>query len=133
MAWSSGRPKLTQKEIEQQIFERTCVPHELITIVLRSFFEVAEEALIGNVEVPFGRLGWFSWKQINPRKNVTVWDFKNKCYKEGQNVDGFQKTVFRTGTAWSKKLKEMSTFALNEPNPMGATFVEEDEEEENDG
>ena len=46
MAWSSGRPKLTQKEIEQQIFERTCVPHELITIVLRSFFEVAEEALI---------------------------------------------------------------------------------------
>lgn len=132
MPWYAGRPKLTQKEIEQQIFERTCVPHELITIVLKSFFEVTEEALIGNVEVPFGRLGWFSWKQINPRENVVLWDYKNKCYKEPQNIDGYQKTVFRTGTAWSKRLKEISTFAINELNPMGTTFAEEDEEEEND-
>ena len=108
----------------------------MIKTVMDLYAEITEEALLGNVEVPFGRIGYFSWKQIMPRKDVVTWNPTEQRYNEPQDIPGFQKTVLRIGSNWAKVLKEASCFKLGEENPMKfgtaeTAVYEEDEEMEN--
>lgn len=112
------KPKLTYREVANQIFQRTGIPLEIIKIVMDVYADVTEEALLGAVEVPFGRIGHFSWKQIRPRANVATWDAWNRCYTEPHDIPGFQKTVLRVGAKWASVLKEASYYELGQPNPM---------------
>ena len=112
------KPKLTYREVANQIFLRTGIPPEIIKTVMDVYADITEEALLGAVEVPFGRIGHFSWKQIRPRANVATWDAWNRCYTEPHDVPGFQKTVFRVGAKWASILKEASYYELGQPNPM---------------
>lgn len=134
--FSSKKPRLTYREVADQIFKRSGIPLELIKTVMDLYEEITEEALLGDVEVPFGRLGHFSWKQIMPRPNVVTWNPTELRYNEPQDIPGFQKTVFRVGANWAKVLKDASRFELGEENPMlfgtAETAVYEDDEMEND-
>lgn len=137
MGYSSKKPSLTYREVADQIFKRSGIPLEMIKTVMDLYAEVTEEALLGNVEVPFGRIGFFSWKQINPRSDVVTWNPKEQRYNEPEDIPGFQKTVLRVGSNWAKVLKDASRFELGEKNPMmfgtaETAVVEDDEEMEND-
>lgn len=123
------KPKLTYREVANQIFQRTGIPLEIIKTVMDVYADVAEEALLGAVEVPFGRIGHFSWKQIRPRANVATWDAWNRCYTEPHDIPGFQKTVLRVGAKWASILKEVSYYELGQPNPM--LFGDEEPDVEN--
>ena len=131
--YSSKKPRLTYREIADQIFKRSGIPFEMIKTVMDLYGEITEEALLGDVEVPFGRLGYFTWKQIMPRPDVTTWNPQECKYNEPQDVPGFQKTVFRVGSKWAKALKDASRFELGEKNPMlfgtSETAIYEDDEE----
>lgn len=125
------KPKLTYREVANQIFQRTGIPLEIIKTVMDVYADVAEEALLGAVEVPFGRIGHFSWKQIRPRANVATWDAWNRCYTEPHDIPGFQKTVLRVGAKWASILKEASYYELGQLNPM--LFGAEEPDVENTG
>ena len=138
MGYCSKKPSLTYREVADQIFKRSGIPLEMIKTVMDLYAEITEEALLGNVEVPFGRIGYFSWKQINPRADVVTWNPQEHKYNEPMDIPGFQKTVLRVGSNWAKVLKDASRFELGEDNPMkfgtADTAVYEDNEEmENNG
>lgn len=143
MGFYSKKPSLTYREVADQIFKRSGIPLEMIKTVMDLYAEITEEALLGNVEVPFGRIGYFSWKQINPRSNVVTWNPQEHKYNEPMDIPGFQKTVLRVGSKWAKALKDASSFELGEDNPMKfgtadtAVYEEETEndeiEEDNNG
>lgn len=137
MAYCSKKPRLTYREVADQIFKRSGIPLELIKTVMDLYAEVTEEALLGDVEVPFGRIGCFSWKQIMPRENVVTWNPCERKYNDPEDIPGFQKTVLRVGANWAKILKDASRFELGEENPMKfgtaeTAVYEEDENEENE-
>lgn len=133
MGYYSKKPTLTYREVADQIFKRSGIPLEMIKTVMDLYAEITEEALLGNVEVPFGRIGYFSWKQITPRQDVVTWNPTEQRYNEPQDIPGFQKTVLRVGSNWAKVLKDASRFELGEENPMkfgtAETAVYEDDEE----
>lgn len=133
MGYCSKKPSLTYREVADQIFKRSGIPLEMIKTVMDLYAEITEESLLGNVEVPFGRIGYFSWKQINPRADVVTWNPQEHKYNEPMDIPGFQKTVLRVGSNWAKVLKDASRFELGEANPMkfgtADTAVYEDDEE----
>ena len=133
MGFHAKKPTLTYREVADQIFKRSGIPLEMIKTVMDLYAEITEEALLGNVEVPFGRIGFFSWKQINPRADVVTWNPQEHKYNEPMDIPGFQKTVLRVGSNWAKVLKDASRFELGEDNPMkfgtADTAVYEDDEE----
>lgn len=136
MGFHSKKPSLTYREVADQIFKRSGIPLEIIKTVMDLYAEITEEALLGNVEVPFGRIGYFSWKQITPRPNVVTWNPSESRYNDPMDVPGFQKTVLRVGSKWAKILKDASRFELGEENPMkfgtADTAIYEEDEIEND-
>ena len=138
MGFHAKKPALTYREVADQIFKRSGIPLEMIKTVMDLYAEITEEALLGNVEVPFGRIGYFSWKQINPRAEVVTWNPQEHKYNEPMDIPGFQKTVLRVGSNWAKVLKDASRFELGEENPMkfgtaDTAVYEDDEEMENNG
>lgn len=132
MEANAKKPRLTLKEIANQIFIRTGFPKAVIKTIMDEYAEITEEALLGQVEVPFGRIGYFSWKQINPRENVVTYDAYNHCYREPQDVPGFQKTVFKTNRTWAGRIKEATLFGLDEENPAITSLINYDEDEDVD-
>ena len=138
MGFHAKKPTLTYREVADQIFKRSGIPLEMIKTVMDLYAEITEEALLGNVEVPFGRIGFFSWKQINPRADVVTWNPQEHKYNEPMDIPGFQKTVLRVVSNWAKVLKDASRFELGEDNPMkfgtaDTAVYEDDEEMENNG
>lgn len=133
MGFHAKKPTLTNREIADQIFKRSGIPLEMIKTVMSLYAEITEEALLGNVEVPFGRIGYFGWRQIMPKEEVVTWNPKKLQYNKPQNTPGFQKTVFRVGSAWAKVLKEASRFELGEENPMKFGTAETAVYEEDEG
>ncbi len=115
------RPKLTYREIENQIFLRTGIPREMVRAVVNSYGEIIEESLIGQVEVPFCKLGYFTIKQMKPRQ---LKQFLSAAanYGELMDLDGYQKTIFRVNTTWAHKQKEATLWKDGEENPMLELF-----------
>lgn len=113
----SKRPKLTYREIENQIFLRTGIPREMVRAVVNSYGEIIEESLIGQVEVPFCKLGYFTIKQMKPRQAKQFLSAASN-YGELMDLDGYQKTIFRVNTTWARKQKEATLWKDGEENPM---------------
>lgn len=130
MPYSSKKPKLTYREIADQIYKRTGFPLEVIKSTMDAYYEITEEALLGQVEVPFGRIGCFSWRQVEPRKGVVTWNFQSKDYNKPTNLPGFQKTVFKVGTVWASYLKNATLFNMGEKNPVDYDDEAEEEDKE---
>lgn len=117
----SKRPKLTYREIENQIFLRTGIPREMVRAVINSYGEIIEEALIGQVEVPFCKLGYFTIKQMQPKTVRQVLP-RVANYGEMIDLDGYQKTIFRTNTVWAGRQKQATLWRMGEENPMLELF-----------
>lgn len=117
----SKRPKLTYREIENQIFLRTGIPREMVRAVVNSYGEIIEESLIGQVEVPFCKLGYFTIKQMKPRRVKQLLSVASN-YGELMDLDGYQKTIFRVNTTWAHKQKEATLWKDGEENPMLKLF-----------
>lgn len=128
----SKRPKLTYREIENQIFLRTGIPREMVRAVINSYGEIIEEALIGQVEVPFCKLGYFTIKQMQPKTVRQVLP-RAANYGEMIDLDGYQKTIFRTNTVWAGRQKQATLWRIGEENPMLELFDWDDGmDDEND-
>ena len=117
MPYYPKKPKLTSLEVMEQIRDRTGVPLEGVRKILEAYNALTKEALLENVEVPFGEIGYFSWKQINAREDVVTWNPRERRYNEPENIPGFQKTVMRINKTWAKELKERTRFEYGEENP----------------
>lgn len=131
MEANAKKPRLTINEIINQIFIRTGFPKAVIKNVMEVYAEIAEEALLGQVEVPFGKIGYFSWKQIHPRKDVVRYDAFNHCYKDPQDVPGYQRTVFKINRGWADRIKKVTLFGADEENPATTSLI--DNEDVNNG
>lgn len=127
----SKRPKLTYREIENQIFLRTGIPREMVRAVINSYGEIIEEALIGQVEVPFCKLGYFTIKQMKP-KTVRQGLQRATNYGEMIDLDGYQKTIFRTNTTWAGRQKQATLWPFGEENPMLELFDWDDGTDDDD-
>lgn len=119
------KPRLTYREIETQIFKRSGIPVEFIRMTMNLWTEIAEEGLLGGMEVPVGNFGFLTWKQIQPKKDVAIWSMTKQCYSEPQDTPGYCKANFRFSSNWKQKLKEATRFEFGETNP--ALFGMEDD------
>nr|DAZ76666.1 MAG TPA: Bacterial DNA-binding protein [Caudoviricetes sp.] len=129
------KPRLTYREIETQIFKRSGIPVEFIRMTMNLWAEIAEEGLLGGMEVPVGNFGFITWKQKPPKENVALWNMQKKCYGEPQDIPGYCKANFRFGSNWKQKLKNASMYEKGQPNPMAFGLEEEyqdDEDNENE-
>lgn len=127
MAYYPKKPRVTELEVMKQIEQRTGIPIEGIKKILDAYDDIVKEALLMNIEVPFGTVGYFSWKQINARENVSTWNAFDKVFTEPHDVPGFQKTVMRINKKWAEELKQATRFEVGESNPMRYDDIEDEE------
>lgn len=118
------KPRLTRREIMNQISNRTGATFAMTKVFMDCFDEIVQTALLGQVEVPIGGVGTLTWMQIMPREDVSTWDAWNKCHTEPHDVPGFQKTNFKVNRSWATKLKKATLFELGEENPVPITYDE---------
>ena len=112
MPYYPKKPRLTHEDIIREIYNRSGLPITGIYQVLGCYNDIVKEALLNEVEAPFGDIGFFSWKQINPREDVSVFNPRYQTYDEHRNMPGFRKTVMRINQKWHDTLKEAT---LDEP------------------
>lgn len=135
----SKRPRLTPREVENQIFLRTGIPREMVRAVIKSYGEVVEESLVGQVEVPLSKIGYFTVKQMKP-KTVRQAIPTASNFGEMLDLDGYQKTIFRVNSVWAHRQKEATLWPFGGENPMlelfdwddGTDNVEENDDVEPD-
>lgn len=127
----SKRPKLTYREVEQQIFLRTGIPREMVRAAISSYCEIIQEALIGQVEVPLYKLGYFTIKQMKP-KEMKQYLEASPNYGEMIKLDGYQKPIFRVNSYFAHNLKEATLWKFGEENPMLELFDWDDGMDESD-
>lgn len=127
----SKRPKLTYREIENQIFLRTGIPREMVRAAISSYCEIIQEALIGQVEVPLYKLGYFTIKQMKPKEMKQQFEIAHN-YGEIVKLDGYQKPIFRVNSYFAHNLKEATLWKFGEENPMLELFDWDDGIDEND-
>ena len=112
MPYYPKKPRLTHEDVIREIYNRTGFPVNGIYQVLGCYNDIVKESLLEEVEIPFGDIGFFSWKQINPRQDATVYNPKYRIYEEHRDIPGFRKTVMRINPKWHNTLKEAT---LDEP------------------
>lgn len=117
MAYRPKRPKLTQEELIFEVHKRTGYNIDAVYKIIWTLNEVVKDCMLNCVEVPFGDIGVFTWKQFLPRKNVRLWNVPTKSFDEPADVDGFRRQTFRAYTKWLKTLKEASRYKDGEQQP----------------
>lgn len=130
----SKRPKLTYREVENQVFLRTGIPREMVRAAISSYCEIIQESLIGQVEVPLYKLGYFTIKQMKPKQMKQYFAIASN-YGEMMDLDGYQKPIFRVNSYFAHNMKEATLWKFGEENPMLELFDWDDgmdDEEEND-
>jgi len=131
MAYYPKKPRVTELEVIKQIEDRTGIPVEGIKKIVNAYSDIVKEALLSGVEVPFGEICYFSWKQINARPDVCTWNPYTCCYTEPHDIPGFRKMVVRVNQNWGREFKAVTLFNLGEKNPMEYEY--EEEKEDSDG
>lgn len=132
------RLKLSVKETTKAIANRTGFPETMVRGVIEAYSEIVKEAVLAQVEVPFGSVGTFTWRQVAPRENARVWDYSTMSYKENVDLEGYQKMAFKPGKKWAQVLRKKTSFTIGEENPAidgKLRYNDEDKmekEEEND-
>lgn len=124
------KPRLTPNEVNKAISYRTGLPVSMIKTVVDAYVEIAKECLLGQVEVSFGNMLSFTWKQINPRENVRTYNHQKKDFDPPHAVPGFQRTGIRVNKNWGDQLKEATKFELGEDNPATTNLVEYNEDDD---
>lgn len=117
MAYYPKKPKLTHEDVLKEINKRTCYNLDAIYKVLWVYNDIVKEAMMEQVEVPFGDIGFFSWKQITARHDVVTYNHSTHEYNEPGDVDGFRKQTFRVNAKWGKTLKEATRYSYGEEKP----------------
>lgn len=134
------KAKLSPTDVAKAISARTGLSPKMARTVIDAYVDIVKEALMAQVEVPFGRFCIFSWTQYQPKKDFVNWDYRTHAMTEPHDTPGYQKTSVRVSSEWQKKLKEATLFFDGEENPVGFEKMYgipeqtdlEDEEEEND-
>lgn len=100
-----GIPILTMSESVHEIKKRTNIPEELVYKVLWAYHQITREAVLNEVEVQFGDMGFFSWEEVRQRLNA-YW--RNPSTGEEKRVDypGYLKPKFRPTNKFKKELRE---------------------------
>lgn len=127
----SKRPKLTYREVENQIFLRTGIPREMVRAAISSYCEIIQEALIGQVEVPLYKLGYFTIKQMKPKQMKQYFEIASN-YGEMIDLDGYQRPIFRVNSYFAHNLKEATLWRIGEENPMLELFDWDDGMDDDD-
>lgn len=112
------RAKLTYREVAKAIADRTGLPENMTKAFIDAYSDIVKEAIIGQVEVPFGDICIFGWKQINPRENVVTYNHFTHDFNEPVDVEGFLKMSIRANKNWSKELRRVTRFDMGEENPV---------------
>lgn len=88
-----------------EIQKRTNIPKELVYKVLWSYHQIVREAILNEVEVQFGDMGFFSWEEFKQRLNAYC---RNLATGESKRADypGHLKFKFRPTKKWKRELKE---------------------------
>lgn len=131
MPWNSTKknPRLASKEVNREISLRTGVPEEAINKIIKTFDDVIRESLLAGVEVPFGKLGYFSYINKPPRYNCPTINPRTGERLEPMDFPGCHTMRFRENNKWHNELKEKTKYWTDE---YSADAVKE-EKEDNDG
>lgn len=111
-----NRPILNFSEIINEISKRNVVPAYIVKKVLQSYAQIVEEALIEGVEVPFGRIGDFTWK-VYTQKLIP----KSFNKDEVERIE-YKNIFFRPHNTWLSELKKATITPI---------FKEQEKEDKN--
>lgn len=113
------KPKLSLEEIIKEIGLRTDLPLTGIRKVLMAYDNIANEAIQSEVECQILGVGVISWTVVPPTKRAEFrnW-FKSKNGKGDwvvqENIDGFNKPLFRFFNSFKQDLKKATIVPFNE-------------------
>lgn len=93
------KAKLNFKETVAEIAKRTNIPIEVVSKIILAYNQIVTECLLEEVEVPFGEIGFFSWRKTKIKKNLNI-----KNLKPG--IEWYNKPKFRTAYKWEKEFRE---------------------------
>ena len=107
------RIKLTSAELYKEVEKRSGVTAQLVSIALQHYADIIFESVAAGVEVPFYKLGYFSFKDMSPRflKARENW---NGVMAVDHWSNGYRTLVFRPSPTTREKMKELVNFPHEE-------------------
>lgn len=106
-----GYPKLLKSELIDEICLRTGLTTKNVQDVLTAYEEIAKEALLIGVEIPFGKLGSITWDVVSAKPQAKL--VRGKMVKKPPSK--YHKMTIRAGKLWREELRKATEiFSENE-------------------
>ena len=107
------RPRLTDKEIVKEVYNRVGQPLSVVEQIVFTYYEVIRETVNSGVEAK-SDLGVFSWNIKPPRKHISYNNPKTGERIEKFNTDGFVIPKFKPSKRWKDELKKITLYEYEE-------------------
>lgn len=106
----SKLPRISQREIIKELSHRTGLSTGLVEKVLKAHEEIIQQCLCNQIQVPFGKIGVFSFKVVPPRKYIEWNGYLNKTavifYQN--KADGYIKPLWKYLDSFNRKARRAS-------------------------
>ena len=112
------KPRVNFTEVMEEIYHRTGVPINSVFRTLWTYNEIVKECLIDEVEIVFGDIGIFSFKEAKGKKNARFFSPGNKEFFY-TDVHPHVKMIFKVKRAWRKELEEKTRKSFKEEEKEG--------------
>lgn len=98
-------PKLTHKEINDEVVKRTGQSNQLVGNVIRAYRDVLREALINGVEVTMPELCTLTFRDHPPRPAGEYWDGYTKTRHYFPDRQGYYALIVKPNDTVKQKIK----------------------------
>ncbi len=112
----TGKPCIQEKEVIEEISNRTGLPNNSIYSVLHTLYDIVMESIEAGVEVRLHTIGFFTWKVMKPKKNFV---FRNSFVGGNlppMDVPGYRIPQFKCGGGWRRALRAATEYWEEETN-----------------
>lgn len=107
-------PYILEKEVVNEVAERTGLPRESIYAMLHNFYDVIKESIECGVEVRLNDFGRFTYKVMKPKYAYQPRDTFRGGYLPVRDNPGYWIPQFKPKKQWRTELREKSEFWENE-------------------
>ena len=106
----SDHPLLKEKDALKEVCNRTGLPYNVAYQVITNYQEIIKECVSNGVDIKFGDMGRFGWKNKPPRYGVVYYNIQTGKNMDPVDTPGFWIPTFTPTRKWRIELKEQTKF-----------------------
>lgn len=112
----TGKPHIQEKEVIEEISNRTGLPNNSIYTVLHTLYDIIMESIEAGVEVRLNTIGFFTWKDMKPKKEVVFHNSFIGGELPPMDMPGYRIPNFKPRGGWRRALRAATEYWEEETN-----------------